>query len=116
MSFSKSLLRNRQAFFIIFFLIKKSFYLCNEIKKVKTMKNQVVRSISEIAKEIKADWKKVSPHALPYLNAMYSLEKVTDYYVLDSAKSVISYFLANAITWRGEKAKAIKKELNQMIK
>jgi hypothetical protein len=75
------------------------------------------RSLSTIASEISQDWgKKVYFGARPYLDAMYSLDKVTDNYGLDSGKSIVAYFLANASTWRGEKAKAIKKELNKMIK
>jgi hypothetical protein len=74
------------------------------------------RTISQIAKEIDADWKKVHPAAQPYLNAMSALETVNDNYGDDSARSVIAYFLGNATSWRGDKAKAIKKELNILIK
>lgn len=75
------------------------------------------RPINVIAQEIKNDWgAKVYFGAKPYLSAMFGLDNVNDSYGLDSAKSVIIYFLANASTWRGETAKRIKKELNQMIK
>ncbi len=75
------------------------------------------RSLSTIASEIKMDWgKKVNFGAKPYLDAMECLDKMTDSYGADSAKSIVAYFLANASTWRGEKAKAIKAELNKMIK
>jgi hypothetical protein len=33
---------------------------------------------------------------------------------MDSAKSIVLYFLANANTWRGEKARAIKVELKKI--
>tara|TARA_R100000773_G_scaffold15001_1_gene13715 strand:+ start:1045 stop:1275 length:231 start_codon:yes stop_codon:yes gene_type:complete len=73
------------------------------------------RQINEIAAEIKSDWKKVYFGAVPYLNAMQSINSINDNYGLDSAKSVVTYFLANAGTWRGENAKRIKKELKDMI-
>jgi hypothetical protein len=73
------------------------------------------RTLREIAYEVKRDWKNVSPHALPYLNAMTSLDSVNDNYYLDSGDSVVRYFLANAGTWRGETARNTKKELKSML-
>lgn len=74
------------------------------------------RPIYKIAAEVKADWKKVYFGAVPYLDAMFSLEKITDDFFQDSGSSVVAYFLANAQTWRGETAKRVKKELNAMLK
>ena len=74
------------------------------------------RPIYEIASDIKSDWKKIYFGAVPYLQAMESLNEPTDRYGMDSAKSIINYFLANASTWRGENAKQIKQELKQLIK
>jgi len=73
------------------------------------------RPIYEIAEEIRRDWKKVNYAAVPYLEAMMQLEKITDKYIMDSAKSVILYFLSNAGSWRGETAKRIKAELKAMV-
>ena len=39
-----------------------------------------------------------------------------DKYGCDDADSIVIYFLANAQTWRGAKARAIKGELNAMLK
>lgn len=72
------------------------------------------RPIYEIAQEIRKDWKNVYFGAVPYLDAMSSLNKITDTYGCDSAKSVVLYFLGNAQTWRGETAKRIKNELKTM--
>jgi hypothetical protein len=73
------------------------------------------RLIYQIAKEIRADWTKVNYGAEPYLEAMGSLNSINDKYYLDDAREIIMYFLANAQTWKGEKAREIKKELNQML-
>ena len=81
-----------------------------------TKNNKITRPISEIAKEIRAYWKPVSPYAKPYLDAMYSLNDISDDYFADSGKSVVLYFLSNAGAWRGETAKRIKAELEQLIK
>lgn len=75
-----------------------------------------VRPLYEIAKEIKVDWKNVYFGAKPYLSAMQTLNKISDNYGEDGAKSIVNYFLANAQTWRGEVAKRIKAELNKMVK
>ena len=82
-----------------------------------TKVNVPVRSIETIANEIRKDWgAKVNYAAKPYLQAMYGLNSISDNYGCDSAKSVIAYFLCNASSWRGTKAKEIKAELNKMIK
>ena len=75
-----------------------------------------MRPLYTIAREIRKDWKKVSPYAAPYLNAMSCLVSVDDNYILDSGRSIVSYFLANAGSWRGETAKRIKAELKAMVK
>lgn len=75
-----------------------------------------MRPIYEIALEISRDWKKPYFGAVPYLDAMRSLNSVTDSFYQDSAKSVVLYFLSNANTWRGETAKRVKAELKSMVK
>lgn len=75
-----------------------------------------VRPLFEIAQEIRTDWTKPYFGAVPYLQAMGSLNKISDNYGLDSGKSIVLYFLANAQTWKGEKAREIKAELNKMCK
>ena len=74
------------------------------------------RSLSEIAAEIRADWKNVYFGAEPYLDAMSSLDSINDSYGQDSAKSIVAYFLSNATSWRGETARRVKKELKELSK
>jgi len=45
---------------------------------------------------------------------MQSLDSIEDNYYEDSGKSVVLYFLANAQTWKGEKARSIKAELKKL--
>jgi len=73
------------------------------------------RKIYEIAREIRADWKNVYFGAVPYLEAMFQLNQMTDKFYADDAKDIILYFLSNATTWRGETARRIKTELKEMI-
>lgn len=75
-----------------------------------------MRTLKEIASEIRSDWKKVYFGAEPYLKAMATLNSVDDNYLFDAGKTIVMYFLANATTWRGETARRVKKELNTMIK
>jgi len=75
------------------------------------------RKLYEIAQEIKKDWSPVYFGAVPYLQAMGTLSDINDrYYGMDSGRSIVAYFLANAGTWRGEVARRVKKELNAMLK
>lgn len=74
------------------------------------------RKLSVIAREIKRLWNPVYFGAVPYLDAMLSLESISDNYGLDSAESIVLYFLANAGTWRGEDARRIKAELKSILK
>ena len=76
----------------------------------------MARPLYEIARDIRKDWKNVSYCAAPYLQAMFTLESVNDNYGFDSGRSIVSYFLANAGSWRGEVAKSIKAELKAMVK
>ena len=73
------------------------------------------RPLHEIARDIQANWPSVNYAAKPYLSAMYSLASVTEKYGHDDAKSIVSYFLSNASTWRGDHARRIKAELRRMI-
>jgi len=73
-----------------------------------------VRPLNVIAQEIVKDWQKVYFGAVPYLTAMLTLYSIEDKYGMDSAKSIVLYFLSNASTWRGETAKRIKLELKAM--
>ena len=74
-----------------------------------------MRPIYLIASEIRKDWKNPNYAAAPYLQAMNQLSSPTDNYIMDSAKSIVTYFLANAGSWRGPKAKEIKAELKHMF-
>jgi hypothetical protein len=74
------------------------------------------RPIHEIATDIKAAWPKVYFGAVPYLDAMRSLDKITDSFGYDSADSIVRYFLSNASTFRGERARALKAELKGLLK
>jgi len=64
----------------------------------------------------KLTWQKRYFGAVPYLSAMASLNSMKDSYGWDSAIMIVNYFLSNVSTWKGETAKRIKKELNDMVK
>lgn len=74
-----------------------------------------VRSISDIAREIRRSWHPVWFGAVPYLQAMSTLDSIDDTYGLDSAESIVLYFLGNAATWKGPDAKRIKQELKYIV-
>ena len=73
------------------------------------------RPIYEIAEDIRQHWSKVNYAAYPYLDAMYALNSINDYYGADDARTMIGYFLANASSFRGADARRIKAELKGML-
>lgn len=75
-----------------------------------------MRPICEIVGDIIKDWKKPYFGAVPYINAMRHLNDINQNYGVESAKTIIEYFLVNASAWRGPEARKIKAELNKMIK
>jgi hypothetical protein len=75
-----------------------------------------MRTLKEIAAEVRATWPKVNYAAKPYLDAMATLNSPKENYYADSGESVVLYFLSNAASWRGEDAKRIKAELKAMVK
>jgi hypothetical protein len=76
------------------------------------------RPLSVIANEIHSECngKAWYVYAEAYVTPMKSLTDLSDNYYFDSADSIVSYALANLSYWRGDKAKAIKAELNAMLK
>lgn len=73
------------------------------------------RRICDVARDIRAAWPKPYFGAVPYLEAMARLEGPRDMFGADSARSIVLYFLSNASTFRGEKARALKAELKGLI-
>ncbi len=72
------------------------------------------RKLWLIAREINRDWRPPYFGATPYIAAMHSLETVNDMYGCDTGISIVEYFLSNATSWRGDKARQIKAELKAM--
>ena len=80
-----------------------------------TQKAQRIRPLSDIAWEIQSDWKKPYFGAVPYIRTMSELNSISDMYYADTAASIVTYFLSNASSWRGEVARRVKRELSSML-
>ena len=78
---------------------------------------QTVRSLSVIGREIQQECadKKFYVYAQPYVEPFLQLNSIYDQYYADSAASVVRYALCNLTGWKGEKARAIKAELNSLL-
>jgi len=74
------------------------------------------RPLYQIADDIEDAWEKVHYAAKPYLQAMKCLDDINSCYGLDPAKQIVAYFLSNASSFRGPKAKKLKDELKALLK
>jgi hypothetical protein len=72
------------------------------------------RTISAIARDIQSDWKKVNYAAAPYLQAMLTLHSLDTDFGHDSGENIVRYFLCNASTYRGARARELKAELKTL--
>lgn len=77
---------------------------------------QPQRTLSEIAAEIRRDWKNPNFGAVPYINTMLAMGDITKGYGSDSGGEIVTKFLVNASQWKGEVAKRVKLELKAMLK
>lgn len=78
-------------------------------------------SISQIAGLVAFNWNATSKNgvnygAKPYLEAMFSMENIKDFFGLDPGEQIVLYFLSNATTWRGPVAKLVKLELKRRLR
>lgn len=75
------------------------------------------RTFQQIARDIKSVWLNVYFGAVPYLEAMLTLDTSdpNDMYFYDTAGDIVRYFLANAQTFRGADANKLKAELKSML-
>jgi len=73
------------------------------------------RPISVIALDIQKVWPKPYFGAVPYLEAMLQLTTIKDHFGADDAYSIVLYFLSNASSFRGDRAKALKAELKGLL-
>jgi hypothetical protein len=76
------------------------------------------RPLSEIAADIREHWATLATAgyaAVPYVEAMERLDRITDNYHAERAEGIVRYFLSNAGSWRGEDAKRVKAELRAML-
>lgn len=62
-------------------------------------------TIAELAELIEKDWGEVDPKAKIYLSAMKQVGGIKE----------VCYFLCSAITWRGDLARMVKRELNRRL-
>lgn len=65
----------------------------------------------QLARVIRADWHKPYFGAVPYIDALRACDDWDADYGRDSVESLVCYFRANAGTWRGPVARAVKAAL-----
>lgn len=75
------------------------------------------RTFQQVARDIKSTWLNVYFGAVPYLEALLTLDTSDPnaMYMYDTAGDIARYFLANAQTFRGADARRLKIELKSML-
>jgi hypothetical protein len=73
-------------------------------------------SLSAIARFVHKDWPRPYFGCVPYMEAMLSLERVTDTFGADTGQYVVRGFLSNCATYRGASARVVKAELNARLR
>ncbi len=73
------------------------------------------RTLRAIAHDIRKYWGNVYFGAEPYLQAMSEMNSIDDSFAFNSGRTIVKCFLSNASMFRGEHARRIKKELNEML-
>lgn len=76
------------------------------------------RTFQQIAKDIKSTWMNVYFGAVPYLEALLTLDTTdpeAQYVFEKAAGDIVRYFLANAQTFRGADARRLKEELKNLV-
>lgn len=75
------------------------------------------RTFSEIVKEIRTLWSKPYFGAIPYLEALGTINSSDKDapYLFETAEDLVPYLLSNMTSFRGADAKRIKAELKEMI-
>jgi hypothetical protein len=95
------------------YFTKDTFLITTKTNKMQTINS---RPVYRIAQDILNDWTAPYFGARPYLAAMLTINNELENYGQDTAKSIILYFLSNASSYRGSKAKELKNELKTLIK
>ncbi len=95
------------------YFTKDTFLITTKANRMQTINS---RPVYKIAEEILNDWQAPYFGARPYLAAMLTINNELENYGQDTAKSIILYFLSNASSYRGSKAKELKNELKTLIK
>ena len=84
-----------------------------------TQKNIERASLGQLANMIQDDLdeqgKKLYFGAVPYIDALSTMDSMDDRYGADSAQSIVAYTLSNLSTYKGAKARAIKAELKKRL-
>ena len=74
------------------------------------------RPLYEISRAIRKAWPRPHFAALPYLDALRDITSTDEMFYHETGASVVRRFLANAQTFRGPTAKALKEELKEHLK
>lgn len=76
-----------------------------------------MRTFAEIIQEIRTLWPKPYFGAVPYLDALGTINSSEPdaMYGFETARDIVPYLLCNMQTFRGPDAKRIKSELKSMI-
>lgn len=72
-------------------------------------------ALDELFVLVRHDWRKPYFGAVPYIAALSRCRSLDTVFIAEPARDLVPYFLANAGTWRGPVARAVKAELKRRL-
>lgn len=74
-------------------------------------------SLQDLVRAVRDDWKNVSVHAEPYLQAIENsgAQQPSDPVIHETADAQIARFLGHATGWTGPRAREVKAEMRKRI-
>lgn len=84
-------------------------------RKICDIASDIIMDMEAIAKAKGKYWRNMFPYCEQQLEAMMSLEKVTDKYIFEDGFGIVCSALSNMNTYKGANAKKYKNELRVLV-
>ena len=90
----------------------------NNLPSLNSIMVEMIADMKKICREQKTPttWRKKYVYAVPYIDAILTINSINDRYGFDTGRGLVNYLLANLNTYKGETAKRLKGLLKEHLK